>query len=123
MEKNKLKQKRRLRRKFKIRKRLTGTAERPRLSVSRSLNHIYCQIIDDSQGRTLASASTRDKSLRDSLDQNSGNRKGAEVVGQAIAQKAKELGVSQLAFDRNGFRYHGRIAALADAVRKEGVKV
>lgn len=123
MDRNKVKAKRRVRRKRHVRKKIFGTSERPRLTVTRSHRNIHCQAIDDTRGITLASASSQAKDLRDGLGADAGNRKGAEKVGTAFAQKAKEAGIQRLAFDRNGYRYHGRIAALADAIRKEGIEV
>ncbi len=123
MEINKRKRQRELRRKRHIRKTLIGTTDRPRLTVSRSHNNISCQVVDDSRGATVAAASTLEKTLRDSIGKDGGNRKGAEAVGAALAGRLKELGVTQVKFDRNGYKYHGRVAALADAVRKEGIKV
>ncbi len=114
MDKHKLKAVRRSRRKTGIRKRVTGTPDRPRLTVFRSLNHIYAQIIDDLDGKTLASASTIKAD-------GGGNIAAAVEVGKQIAQKAKDAGISQVSFDRNGFRYHGRVKALADAAREGGL--
>ncbi|HEV2218008.1 MAG TPA: 50S ribosomal protein L18 [Candidatus Dormibacteraeota bacterium] len=106
----------RLRRHRRVRVRLTGSAERPRLAVFRSLNHIYAQVIDDASGRTLAAASTVGQKQTDkSMDV-------AASVGKAIAQKAKAAGVSRVVFDRGGFLYHGRIKALADAAREAGLE-
>lgn len=101
-----------------IRKRVTGTAERPRLAVYRSLKHIYAQVIDDVNGVTLASASSQDKGF-----DKSGNRDGAKAVGLAIAERAKAKGVTAVVFDRGGFRYHGRVAELATGVREGGLQV
>lgn len=115
MQSSKMKTVRRQRRKTGIRKRVTGTPERPRLTVYRSLNHIYVQVIDDLDGRTLASAS--------SIKGKGGNVEAAKEVGKQIAEKAKQAGVTQVAFDRNGFRYHGRVKALADAAREGGLKL
>ncbi len=112
-----VKQVRRQRRKLRIRKRVLGTAECPRLSVYRSLKHVYAQVIDDLAGKTLASASTRSLHLKQG-----GNAAAAKEVGQAIAEKAKAAGVASVVFDRNGFRYHGRLKALADAAREAGLK-
>jgi large subunit ribosomal protein L18 len=114
MEKNKLKTVRRNRRKTGIRKRVKGTPQRPRLTVFRSLNHIYAQIIDDLDGKTLASASTVKAA-------SGGNVAAAVEVGKQIAKQAKDAGISQVSFDRNGFRYHGRVKALADAAREGGL--
>ena len=108
----------RKRRKKHIRKSVSGTAERPRLTVFRSAKHIYAQIIDDRAGRTLAAAS----SLEKGFDGTGGNKDGAEAVGKAIATKAIDGGIKQVVFDRNGYLYHGRIAALADAAREAGLE-
>lgn len=108
------------RRRFRVRKRIKGTADCPRLSVHRSLKHIYCQLIDDVSGKTLASASSRDKELRDQL-KNGGNKDAATAVGTAIGQRALAVGIKAVCFDRGAFKYHGRVAALADAVREAGV--
>lgn len=119
--KNELKIKRRLRRKYAIRKTLTGTTERPRLSVYRSEKHIYAQVIDDTAGRTLASASSVDAAVRGEL-KHGANIAAAKKVGLAIAAAAKAAGVTKVAFDRNGRKYHGRVKALADAAREGGLK-
>jgi large subunit ribosomal protein L18 len=109
----------RARRHFRVRKRVGGTAERPRLVVTRSLRHITAQIVDDSKGHTLASASSLDTSIRG----NEGNKSDlARKVGALVAERAKAAGVSQVVFDRGGNRYAGRIAALADAAREAGLK-
>jgi large subunit ribosomal protein L18 len=108
------------RRHIRVRKTVAGTPERPRLAVFRSLNHIYAQIIDDTAGRTLAAASDLEKDVRAALD----GKKKAEVatlVGQSVAKKAQAAGIRTVVFDRGGFRYHGRVKALAEAVRKGGV--
>ncbi len=114
MDKYKLKTVRRNRRKTGIRKRVKGTPQRPRLTVFRSLNHIYAQIIDDLDGKTLASASTV-------KGDGGGNVAAAVEVGKQIAKQAKDAGITKVAFDRNGFRYHGRVKALADAAREGGL--
>ena len=102
---------------LRVRKRLSGTKERPRLSVFRSLKHIYAQIIDDGTGVTLAAASSREKG------QASGNnKKGATEVGKLIANRCREKGIDAVVFDRGGFKYHGRVKALADAAREAGLK-
>lgn len=119
MNKNVGKQVRRSRRRVGIRKRITGTAERPRLSIYKSLNHIYAQVIDDLAGTTLAAASTMGKA---GGEKKTGNSAAAASVGEAIAQKAKAAGVTQVVFDRGGFKYHGRVKALGDAARKGGLK-
>lgn len=110
----------RLRRRHRVRRFIRGTAERPRLSVFRTDRHIYAQVIDDASGRTLASASSRDKQLRDTLSFG-GNKQAAEAIGRAVAERAKAAGVTQVCFDRGEFKYHGRVAALADAARAAGL--
>ena len=102
-----------------IRKRVQGVAERPRLAVYRSLKHIYAQVIDDVAGRTLAAASTRDKDLEKSYG---GNTEAAKKVGAVVAERAKAAGVTTVVYDRGGHRYHGRVKALADAAREAGLK-
>ena len=104
------------RRKRRVRKDVSGTAERPRLTVFRSARHIYAQVIDDSSGKTLASASSI------ALKISGANIEGAEKVGAELAEKAKSQSIEQVAFDRNGRRFHGRVKALADAARKGGIK-
>jgi large subunit ribosomal protein L18 len=113
---------RRLRRKRHIRRKVIGTAAKPRLTVFRSHQNIYCQLIDDSRGVTLVSASTQEKDLKTQLGEKGGNRSASALVGKQIAEKAKGLGISAIAFDRNGYRFHGRIKALADAAREAGLK-
>jgi large subunit ribosomal protein L18 len=102
-----------------IRLRLEGTASRPRLAVFRSLTNIYAQVIDDASGRTLAAASSLEKELRGSKDTKSA---AAAVVGRVVAERARAAGIGQVVFDRAGFRYHGRIRALADAAREAGLE-
>lgn len=118
------KEDRRDRIKFRIRKRLAGTAEQPRLSVFRSGTHIYAQVIDDLSGQTLASASSVEPAVKGKLADGArgGNRKGAAVVGQAIAERLKEKGITRVVFDRNGFLYHGRVRAVAEAAREAGLQ-
>lgn len=111
----------RTRRKFRVRNRLKSNATRPRLSVYRSLQHMYAQVIDDQSGRTVASASTADKALREEIPYG-GNREAAKRIGKAIAERSLAAGVSEVAFDRREYRYHGRVAALADAAREAGLK-
>jgi len=101
-----------------IRKKVSGTAERPRLAVFRSLNHIYVQVIDDVNGKTLAAASTTEKDLK---GKTGGNVAAAQSVGKAIAERAQAAGVSQVVFDRGGYVYHGRVKALLDATREAGL--
>jgi large subunit ribosomal protein L18 len=120
-DKQKAKQVRLQRRKWGIRKSLVGSPERPRLSVFRSDKHIYAQIIDDLAGKTLASAASTVGEVRGDL-KNGGNIEAAKRVGKAIAEKAKSVGVTQVAFDRGGRMYHGRVKALADAAREGGLK-
>jgi large subunit ribosomal protein L18 len=110
-----------MRRKYHVRKKIYGTSERPRLSVFRSSRHIYVQIIDDSAGVTLASASTRATGIRGEISGASGNVSAAEAIGTAIAKEAISVGINCVVFDRNRYRYHGRIKALADAARKSGL--
>jgi large subunit ribosomal protein L18 len=109
------------RRRFRVRRSIRGTAERPRLTVFRSHQHIYAQVIDDATGRTLASASTADRALRDGVGFG-GNKQAAEAVGKAVAERAKAAGIAQVCFDRGSFRYHGRVAALAEAARAAGLQ-
>jgi large subunit ribosomal protein L18 len=106
------------------RKRLSGTVDRPRLSVFRSESHIYAQVIDDASGRTLVSASSVEPKLKAAFSTNvrGGNIKGAEEIGRAIAERSKEKGITRVVFDRGGFLYHGRIRAVADAARKAGLE-
>jgi large subunit ribosomal protein L18 len=108
------------RRKYHVRKKAFGTADRPRLSVFRSNRHIYVQIIDDVAGLTLASASTQSKALKPQLTK-TGNKKAAETIGEAIAKQATGVGIKCVCFDRNRYKYHGRVKALADAARKAGL--
>ncbi len=121
MDHNKAKGKQRQRRRFRVRKSLRGTAERPRLCVTRSHRNISAQIIDDIAGKTLVSASTSDKELGKSLKYG-GNADAAQVVGKAIAERATKAGVTIICFDRGECKYHGRVAALADAAREAGLQ-
>lgn len=107
--------------KKRIRKKVTGTAARPRLAVFKSLNHIYAQVIDDRQGTTLAAASTLDAELKDKV-KFGGNVEAAKQVGTLIAEKLLEKKIDTVVFDRGGYVYHGRIKALADAAREKGLK-
>ena len=115
-----LKETSRLKRKKRVRGRVQGTPERPRLNVFRSLMHIYAQAIADSSGKTVASASTLSPELRGKL-KSSGNVSAAKAVGELIAQKCLEQGIQKVVFDRNGYLYHGRIKALAEAARAKGL--
>ena len=113
-EKNKARQKRHLR----VRNHISGTAEIPRLSVFRRLSNIYAQVIDDVNGVTLVSASTKDKDFQNY----GGNVEAAKAIGEAIAKRAQEKGITEVVFDRGGYVYHGRVAALAEAAREAGLK-
>ncbi len=104
-----------------MRNRFSGTAERPRLAVFRSNNHIYAQIIDDTVGNTLVAASTMEKEVKDSVEKTN-NVEAAKAVGTAVAKKALEKGITTVVFDRGGFIYHGKIQALADAAREAGLQ-
>ena len=106
------------------RKRISGTTARPRLTVFRSVSHIYAQIVDDLRGQTLVSASSLEPALKGGFatDVKGGNVKGAEAIGQAIAQRSLEKGITRVVFDRSGFLYHGRVRAVADAARKAGLE-
>ncbi len=111
----------RYRRHARVRAKVKGTPSAPRLCVFRSLNHIYAQVIDDSQGHTLASASTLEPEIKSMVD---GKKKTAqsELVGSLVAKRALSQGIKQVAFDRGGYKYHGRVKALAEAARQEGLK-
>jgi len=113
---------RRKKRHLRVRKKISGTAEKPRLTVFKSNKHIYAQIIDDTIGRTLVSASTTEKEVKESLNNKTWDKNAANVVGKLIAQRAKEKGITTIVFDRSGYKYHGKVKALADAVRAEGIK-
>jgi large subunit ribosomal protein L18 len=112
---------RRLRRHNRVRRNLEGTAERPRLNVFRSLNQIYVQVIDDQQGSTLVSASTIEDELASKLKGKSKTEQ-ARIVGETVAKRATEQGLKQVVFDRGGYKYHGRIRALAEAAREAGLE-
>lgn len=118
MDKGKHKAFRRQRRHKSIRGRLSGTPERPRLAIYKSLKHIHAQVVDDLAGRTLVAASSVEGDVADK----SGNCKAAAAVGKLIAERAAKAGIKQVAFDRGGFRFHGRVKALADAAREGGLK-
>lgn len=113
---------RRQRRRWRSRKKIFGQGDKPRLVVFRSGKHIYSQIIDDEQHKTLAAASTLSPAIREAAKAGSWNKTGAEKVGELIATLAKEKGISAVCFDRNGYKFHGRIKALADGARKNGLK-
>lgn len=109
------------RRHRRVRMKLSGTSERPRLNVFRSLDHIYAQVIDDVAGHTLASASSLDKELRSEMSDKT-KKEQAELVGKTVAERAKSAGIETVVFDRGGFLYHGRVKALADGAREGGLK-
>lgn len=117
MAKNKV----RLRKHLRVRKKIQGSAERPRLNVFRSLNHIYAQVINDNEGKTLVSASTLDTAVKSQV-KNGGNKDAAKAVGKLVAVRAKEAGISEVVFDRGGYLYHGRVKELAEAAREEGLQ-
>ena len=112
----------RQRRRMRIRKKVCGMAERPRLSVFRSNKHTYAQLIDDLAGRTLVAANTLSAQVRDKLKDAKGRKDAARLVGSVIAELAKAKGIKRIVFDRAGYRYHGRIRALAEGAREEGLK-
>ena len=116
------KQLKRERRKRRVRKTVTGTPQRPRLTVFRSHMNIYAQIIDDMGGRTLVAASSMEKPMREKLGDQSGNKAAAQVVGAALAAKAVQAGIKKVVFDRNGYPFHGRVRELAEAARKGGLE-
>jgi len=111
----------RLKRKKRIRKKLSGTSERPRLTVFRSARHIYAQVIDDTRGETLASVSSLEKDIKDAPELK-GKTGVAAVAGKLLAERVMSKGITQVVFDRNGFRYHGRIKAVSDSAREAGLK-
>jgi large subunit ribosomal protein L18 len=104
-----------------IRKKIVGTIERPRLSIRRSTSHLYAQVVDDTTGKTLVSSSTLSVDLKDKIKKDAGNVKGAVILGSAIAEKCKKEGITKVVFDRAGYLYHGRVKALAEAARKGGL--
>jgi len=125
LEKGKRKEEARLRRKKRIRKKIFGTPERPRLCVYKSCKHIYAQIIDDTIGNTLVAVSSLSPEIREKLEElkkKGGKTEVAKAVGELIAKKALEKGITKVCFDRGGFKYHGRIKALADAARASGLE-
>ncbi|MCR2043515.1 50S ribosomal protein L18 [Anaerosalibacter massiliensis] len=121
MLKQRNKNEERKKRHMRTRQKLTGTPERPRLNVYRSLEHIYAQVIDDTVGNTIVSASTLDKEIKEKVD-NTSNKEAAKLVGELVAKRAQEKGISQVIFDRGGHIYHGRIKELADSAREAGLK-
>ena len=122
LRKNNPKEATRVKRKIGVRKKASGDQDRPRLSVFRSARHIYAQVINDMTGKTLVQASTLDKAIRDAVK---GKKKAdaAKEVGKAVAERAKKAGVAKVVFDRNGYQYHGRIAAVADGAREGGLEL
>ena len=116
LSKNQIRQRRHVR----VRRKVSGTPECPRLNVFRSLSHMYAQIIDDTTGRTLVAASTMDKAVKDEVGYG-GNIEAAKAVGKAVAEKAAEAGIKDVVFDRGGYPYNGRVKALADAAREAGL--
>lgn len=111
----------RLRKHIRVRKKISGTTERPRLNIFRSLNNIYAQIIDDTAGNTLVAASTLDEALKGKI-KSGGNKEAAKEVGRLIAQKAQEKGIKTVVYDRGGYLYHGRVKELAEAAREAGLE-
>ena len=120
----KTKEDRRERIKHRLRKRISGSQERPRLTVFRSVAHMYVQVVDDATGKTIAAASTVEPALKGALDKKAGggNIGGAKAIGKTIAERLLEKGVKRVVFDRNGFLYHGRVKAVADAAREAGLE-
>lgn len=121
MEKTAHRERARKRRQRRVRKRVMGTRQRPRLNVFRSLKHIYAQVIDDTQGHTLAAASTLDPEIRDKV-KGLNKTEQARLVGDLLAKRALERGVKEVAFDRGGYKYHGRVKSLAEASRERGLE-
>jgi large subunit ribosomal protein L18 len=122
MKKDKERAEHRERRHLRLRQRVIGTAERPRLSIFRSNKYLYVQVIDDAKGNTLAAASTLQKPVAGSLGGKGANLAAAKVLGKTIAERAKAKGISKVCFDRGGYKYHGRVKALADAAREAGLE-
>ncbi len=120
MNQVKEKLRKRVRRHLRIRRKIVGTGERPRLSVCRTLKHIYCQIINDIEGKTLAAASTQSPDVRSQI-RYGGNVKAAEIVGKKIAEAAQSKGIVKVVFDKGGYKYHGRIKALAESARRHNL--
>ncbi len=120
MDKNIRKRNARLKRKFRVRKKVFGTEQRPRLTVYRSLRHIYAQVINDANGTTICQASSMDKDLRKKLKGTS-NKEAARAVGELVAVRAQAMEIKQVVFDRNGYLYHGRVKALAEGAREKGL--
>lgn len=123
MNKQALKKIRKVRRKFSIRKKIFGTPERLRFTIFKSLNHIYAQIVDDVNSKTLVSASTLDKEVKSQIKPETKKSEQSMIVGKTIAKRALEMNIKTVAFDRNGYLYHGRVKALADGARKGGLEL
>ena len=121
-KKVKAKRMRRQRAHKRVRNRVKGTQERPRLAVYKSLRYVYAQVIDDQNGTTLAQANSRETDLQGGLDASAGSKEAAAAVGKLVAERAKDKGVEQVVFDRGGFIYHGKVKAVADAAREAGLK-
>ena len=119
---SKLKQWRRERAHMRVRSRVSGTAERPRLSVFKSLRYVYAQLIDDRQGVTLAAASSLEPELKGQLGSGTGNGEAAKLVGATLAERAKAKGIEKVVFDRGGYVYHGKVKQLAEAAREKGLQ-
>src|SRR5579883_2944446 len=122
MDKNRARREGREIRHMRVRRKVAGTAERPRLTIFRSLSNVYCQLIDDEKGLTIAAASTLTPEIKQQLGEKRGNVKASEAVGTTIAKLAQAKGIKKVCFDRAGYRYHGRVKALADAARKAGLE-
>lgn len=122
-KRNRQKQRRHHRAHLRVRQRVVGTSERPRLAVHRSLNNIYVQLIDDSKGVTIAQANSREAAVMDGVETSSGSKAAARRVGIVAAERAKAAGVETVVFDRGGYRYHGRIQEVADGAREGGLKL
>ena len=124
MKRTKTPQAARVRRHARVRRNVSGSEQKPRLCVFRSLSHIYVQVIDDRTGTTVASASTTESAVKGALAKGAkgGNIRGAEAIGKAIAERLKDKGITRVVFDRNGFLYHGRIKAVAEAARQAGLE-
>lgn len=121
-KKMKAKRERRERAHLRVRKRVRGNAERPRLSIYKSLRYIYAQVIDDDRGTTLAQANSSDPSIREQVGGSTGGKAAAKLVGELVAERAREKGVDKVVFDRGGYVYHGRVQALAEAAREKGLQ-
>jgi len=121
MNKYELKKKKHQRRKMSVRNKIVGTPERPRMTVYRSLNNIFVQIIDDEEGKTLLSASSIDKEIRGQISSSTTKSDLSKIVGKSIAQRAIDKNITKVVFDRNGYNYHGRVKALAEAARENGL--